>query len=43
MHLQENILFDLVFEANVTQKVSQYPLHYVNYASVMYEDAASNG
>ena len=41
MHLQENILFDLVVK--VTWNIYQFPLHHVTYAPAKFEVATSNG
>ena len=43
MHLQENTLFDLDLGVNVTQNVTQYPIHHVIYASTKFEVATFNG
>ena len=43
MHLQENTLFDLDLGVKVTRNLTQYPLHYVIYASTKFEVAISNG
>ena len=43
MHLHENILFDIDLRVKVTWNIAQYPLQYVNYASVKFEVATSNG
>ena len=37
------LTFDLDLEVNVTQNVTQYPLHHVIYASTKFEVATSNG
>ena len=43
MRLQENTLFDLDLGVNVTQNVTQYPIHHVIYASTKFEVATFNG
>ena len=41
MNLQENTFFDLDLGAKVTQKIAQFPLHHVIYASTKFVVATS--
>ena len=42
MHLQENTLFDLDLDVNVSQNIAQYPLHLETFAPVKFEANTSN-
>ena len=43
MHLQEKTLFNLDLEVNVTQSVTQCPLHHVTYAPTELKATMSKG